>query len=144
MSNDRWIISPEVAGELGEHTVLDARVHPPKVTHLHYRLEGWRGDDLLETFPCFVVSSRLAEALRASNLVGFELNAAEVTASPEFEDIYPGRVLPEFHWLNVSGHDPSADFRLTDDARLEVSDRAWDLLQRFCVSNAVVASASHR
>jgi hypothetical protein len=63
MNGERWVLCPEVAAELGGNTVMDAFAHPPKVSRLHLRFMGWLGDDLLETFPCFLVTSRLAKAL---------------------------------------------------------------------------------
>ena len=50
-------IEPEVAGGLGDHTVMDRSVHPPIVSKLHYQMEGWLGDALLESFPVFIVIS---------------------------------------------------------------------------------------
>jgi hypothetical protein len=35
---------------------------------LHHRFEGWLGDELLETFPCFLVSSAMAAALEEAGL----------------------------------------------------------------------------
>lgn len=44
-------LEPEVAGELGSGTVMDVSRHPPLVSHLQFKFQGWLGDDLLETFP---------------------------------------------------------------------------------------------
>jgi hypothetical protein len=33
-------IEPEVAGGLGENTLLDVRTHPPVVTRLHYEFRS--------------------------------------------------------------------------------------------------------
>lgn len=139
MNARRWGVSPEVAGELGDNTEMDSTVHPPKVTRLHYRFEGWLGDDLLEAFPCFLVSAQLATALKLSGLTGWRLSSAEVTKSPEFDDMYPDRKLPEFLWLQIHG-DQDADFGLSVHHRLEVSDRALELLRRFHLENAIVES----
>jgi hypothetical protein len=141
MSKNRWILSPEVAGQLGENTSLDASVHPPKVSHLHHRFEGWLGDDLLETFPCFLVSSALAAALEEAGLTGFSLDAVEVSTSPEFQELSRPRPLPEFRWLKVTGVHHHADFRLTPDFRLEVSSRALDVLKNFSIAHAAVEAA---
>jgi len=140
MTTLRWLVSPEVAGELGENTAIDSSVHPPRVSRLHHRFEGWLGDDLLEVFPCFLVSSELAQALRASGLVGFELDVVELSKSPEFEIMYPDRALPSFLWLKVIGTEGD-DFRLRADCRLEVSQRALELLRRYKLENAAVELA---
>jgi hypothetical protein len=133
----RWYVSPEVAGELGEHTDMNTTVHPPKVYRLHYQFQGWLGDDLLEAFPCFLVSRRLAEAIKNSDLTGWRLGNAELTRSPEFEEMYPDRDLPEFLWLQVD-YAPAADISISADGRLDVSERALELLRRFSIENAVV------
>jgi hypothetical protein len=120
---------------------MDSSVHPPKVTHLHHRFEGWLGDDLLETFPCFLVSSALARALEEARLVGFSLDKVEVSVSPEFLELSPGRTLPEFRWLKISGKGPNDDFGLTQDFRLEVSGWALDVLKKFNIAHAVIAES---
>ena len=141
MSKERWVLSPEVAGELGDNTVMDSSVHPPKVFRLHHHFEGWLGDDLLEAFPCFLVSSTLAAALVEARLVGFNLDDAEVSMSPEFNELYPGRILPEFRWLKITSEERHADFRLTRDFRLEISSRALEVLRKFNINNAVIEAA---
>ena len=55
-----YCIKPDVAGGLGEKAVLDATVQPPKVQRLHFEFEAWPDDDLVGTFPVFLVSERLA------------------------------------------------------------------------------------
>jgi hypothetical protein len=141
MSRDRWVVSPEVAGELGENTVMDSSVHPPRVSRLHYRFEGWLGDDLLEAFPCFLVSSALAKALEEAKLLGFSLDDVEVSVSPEFQERSRGRALPEFRWLKITGQSRDADFWLTPDFRLEVSGEALATLTKFDLSHATIESS---
>lgn len=141
MSKNRWVVSPEVAGELGDETIMDSSTHPPKVLRLHHRFEGWLGDDLLEVFPCFLVTSALAEALERAGLAGFSINEAKVSVSPGFEDLYPGRTLPEFRWLKITGEERDADFRLTPDFRLEVSSLALEVLRRFNIAHAEIEAA---
>lgn len=142
MQEPRWTVEPEVAGELGDHTVIDTRVHPPVVSHLEHRFEGWLGDALLECFPCFIVTSDLAKALTTSGLTGFELADVEISRSVTFEDLYPRRVIPEFARLKVVGGRADADFRLTDDFRLSVSARALTVLRRHPLSHATIHPAA--
>ncbi|HEX8434380.1 hypothetical protein [Archangium sp.] len=140
MSAERWVLEPEVAGELGDNTVLNTSVHPPVVSHFHHRFEGWLGDGLLTVFPCFLVSSALAKALEEARLVGFSLDEVEVSTSLEFQELYPGRTLPEFRWLKITGKNREADFRLTQDFRLEVSSRALEVLKKFNIAHAEIES----
>ncbi|MFY0562537.1 hypothetical protein ACN28E_01735 [Archangium lansingense] len=117
---------------------VNESVHPPEVSHFHHRFEGWLGDELLEVFPCFLVSSALANALEETRLVGFSLRDVEVSTSPEFQELYPGRALPEFRWLKITGKDRDADFWLTPDSRLEVSSRTLGILRKFKIAHAVI------
>jgi hypothetical protein len=141
MSRERWLVSPEVAGELGDNTIMDTSIHPPVVSHFHHRFEGWLGDDLLEVFPCFLVSSALAKALEEAGLVGFSMDDVEVSTSPEFQELYPERTLPEFRWLKITGKDRDADFCLTPNFRLEVSSRALEVLRKFKIAHAEIEAA---
>lgn len=125
---DYHVLEPEVAGALGEHTVMDRSTHPPVVSKLHYELAGWLGDDLLESFPCFVVTARLAERIDASDLVGATLDSLELSIHPEADELFASRELPKFRWLRVSGEGGVADWGLAEDGRLVVSDRAMAIL----------------
>ena len=135
-----WRVHPEVAGELGEETQMNAAVHPPELFSLHLRFEGWLGDDIIEVFPCFVVTLRLAEAIERSTLTGWSLDVAKVTVSAEFEEMYPGRKLPEFRWLRVDKR-PGRDFSVSSDHCLVVSDAALALLHEFALNHAEVEPA---
>ncbi|APF85630.1 hypothetical protein HI806_01945 [Ralstonia solanacearum] len=53
-----FFLEPEVAGALGENTVLDASTHPPRVEKLHFEFSGWLGDAILESFPCVIATLR--------------------------------------------------------------------------------------
>ena len=131
------ILEPEVAGGWGQGTEADTTVHPPVVRRLVYQFDGWLGDDLLETFPCFVVTDRLAQAIRASDLTGCELGPVEVVKSELFEELHPGREIPNFHRLYAVGDAGEDDF-CVDNQRLRVSDAALALLGRFNIEHCDV------
>ncbi|MCX9191955.1 hypothetical protein C3Y87_11110 [Carbonactinospora thermoautotrophica] len=133
-----FLLEPEVAGELGPHTEMDTSVHPPRVHRLHYEITDWLGDELLESFPCFLISRRLGERAAAEGLTGFELADVEVTLSPEAEELLGDVQLPEFRWLKVTGVAGSADFGLTAKAQLVVSERALDVLREGSLENCDV------
>ncbi len=57
MSN-YYVVEPEVAGGCGPHSVVDQQHGRPKVLRLHYVFEGWLGDDLLESTPCFIILNK--------------------------------------------------------------------------------------
>lgn len=133
-------IEPEVAGELGENSILDASVHPPKVDKLHYKFSDWFGDVILESFPCFIVTKDAAIALRGAGVTGVRYSDVEVSASDDFRAMYPGRELPNFEWLEVMGSAGVNDFGIASDFRLVVSEKAIAILKSLGLSNALVES----
>ena len=134
----RYVLEPEVAGGLGGATVANRLSHPPRVTELEYRFDGWLGDELLESFPCFIVSARIADALRQSKLSGFVLRSVRISCSAEFEKRKPRIVLPAFEWLDVVGTAGKADFGRDSKHRLVVSEAAKALLDHFQLSHCLV------
>lgn len=127
-----YLVEPEVAGGLGERSILDTSVHPPRVSRLHYDLEGWLGGEILTTFPAYVVTKRVQEALETMGATGIEFDhQVEVTKSPVFDELYPGRPIPEFVWMKVHGHPGVDDFGMSADHRLVASQRALDTLRQF-------------
>ena len=63
-----YIIEPEVAGGLGLNSNIDRTTFPPIVEKLHFVFEGWLGDPILESFPCFIVTDRLARKMEEAGL----------------------------------------------------------------------------
>lgn len=95
-----YILMPEVAAMgLGKNTIMDRTVHPPIVSYLHYDFDVWLGDDLLEAFPCFIVTEGLAETIRNANLSGVEFHQVEISTSEQFKEMYGAREIPPFVWL---------------------------------------------
>jgi putative NADH-flavin reductase len=134
-----WLLNPEVAGGWGPHTEADRNTHPPLVTHLHYEFHGWLGDDLLTTFPEFVVTERLAMALERSSLSGFQLAEVEVSAGEMWKQLHETRAVPQCRWLKVTGRAGIMDFGLTELAHLVVSARALELLRGFSLEACEVS-----
>ncbi|MEA3058034.1 MAG: hypothetical protein QOF34_849, partial [Sphingomonadales bacterium] len=95
-------LEPEVAGGLGPNSVLHREVGRPLIVgKLHYVFDGWLGDALLETTPCFIVTDEARKAIESDRLSGVCFADVEVGHSGEFEDLYPGRNLPHFWWMKV-------------------------------------------
>ena len=136
--SDFWSLEPEVAGELGDGSVLDTSVHPPHVSKLEYTLTGWLGDELLETFPCHIVTESLGAALISARLIGFQLDDVEVAVSDEFKEMSPGRSLPNFKWLKATGRAGVDDFGLSGEHTLVVSDAALRQLRQHTLSQCDV------
>ncbi len=128
-----YLVKPEVAGEMGEGTVLDHSTHPPRVDRLEYEIGGWLGSDLMTTFPCFIVTETLAEKLTASGLGSFELRDVEITISPEGEtalQVMGFSEFPKCKWFYVTGTAGHDDFGVTQKARLIVSDRGLEVVRQ--------------
>jgi hypothetical protein len=122
-------LEPEVAGGLGPHTVMDRRVHPPVVSKLHYEFDGWPSDEIVESFPCFLVTESLMARLQAEELTGMETAEVEVSISEQFRDSHSGTKLPPFAWLKVVGVAGRDDFGMGPDFRLVVSAAALRVIQ---------------
>jgi hypothetical protein len=133
-----FYVEPEVAGGLGERTVMDRSVHPPIVNRLHYQLEGWLGDAILESFPAFVVTADAKESLLGIGATGATFAEVEVTVTGQFEELYPGQQLPLFAWLKPEGKAGRDDIAVAADGRLVLSQRALDTLSDLGISNALV------
>ena len=106
------------------------------VTKLHYQFDGWLGDDLIESTPCYIVSKRLADAVTCEQLTGFTLDEVEISKSEQFDEVYPDTELPPFVWLKVHGKPGIDDFGMTAELLLAISDRALRLLEKFSIANA--------
>lgn len=132
-----YVLEPMVAGQLGDRTDLDTSTHPPRVTAVEYVLDSPETDDLIESFPVFLVSDDLAARLRADHLAGFELARAEVVPSLEYREVYGDAPHKGYRWLRVLG-DSSSDCWLSDDHRLCVSDRMMRTLEEGDLRNCEI------
>ncbi|MBA1143191.1 hypothetical protein [Mesorhizobium neociceri] len=82
-------IEPDAAGGIGRGTVMDRSVHPPVVSKLVYQVEGWFGDSIVTTFPCFLVTDEAKRGLLKIGISGAKFAEAEVTTSEEFHQRQP-------------------------------------------------------
>ncbi len=135
-----YIVEPEVPGGLGERTVIDYSSRGTPIRSLHFVFEGWMGDELVTSTPCFLVTERLAAEIQRQGLSGVSFDSVEVTVSPEFEELQPDCKLPVWLWLRVCGKPGEDDFALHDDIDLVVSDRALQLLKHTGIAHAGVVS----
>jgi hypothetical protein len=133
-----YILEPDVAGGWGEGTVADTSSHPPVIQELEYRFEGLSDDDILTSFPVYIVTERLANALLSSHLTGYELSSLKISKSQEFLELHPNAVMSKYRWLKITGEDEKCDFSIGSDFRLVVSDRAFRLLDMHNLSECEV------
>ncbi len=133
------VVEPEVAGGWGPDTQFTRTPGQPVVVHkLHYVFDGWLGDQLLETSPCYIVTAALADRITQANLTGFVLDSVKISKSDQFESLYPGRELPDFRRFRVEGAAGQDDFGVTRDLMLVVSDTALATLQDVGITHALV------
>lgn len=129
-------IEPEVAGGLGEQTQLDNSFFPPLIKNLHYEFEGWLGDDLVESFPCYIVTERLRKGIESEQLSGISFDQVLVSKSETFLELYPDRELPNFFWAKINGESNRDDFFITERNVLAISEKAYLLLKNYNIDQA--------
>jgi hypothetical protein len=133
-------VEPEVAGTaFGPNTIADVSRHPPLVTRLNYEFEGWLGDALVTSFPCFILTEEAVGEFNQLGLTGFATAPVEVSKGGQFDELQPGEELPKFAWLQVTGRPGVDDLGLGRDNVLVVSDRALNVLKRHGLSYADVS-----
>jgi hypothetical protein len=123
-----YLINPEVAGQLGEGTIIDYSIRPFKVNQLEYQFQGWLGDDLLECHPCFICTHYLRMKLEATVLTGYIFDVCKISKSDTFNELYPGKDLPVFYWLKVIGK-AGDDFILSSNGSMMVTEDALKVLK---------------
>ena len=146
MIHDQYfVLEPEVAGELGEGSVLDHSTRPVTVVKLEYHFMGWLGDDLLTTHPCFIVTHRLMEALQAFAGTGYSFDYLKVSKDEQFDEMHPGISLPQFAWMKTPGIAGADDVGLRPNGgSLVVSHRLLSLLRQFKIDNCLVRKKPYR
>lgn len=132
-----FVLEPHVAGELGIGTRLDPTVHPPQIDAVEYVLDSPSADDLIESFPVFLVSEELGTRLEAAKLHGFALADADVVASPEYRAAYGAAPHKPYRWLRIQPT-AAADCWTDRTGRLCVSDRMMRVLQQADLSNCEI------
>ena len=138
----RYLLEPEVSGELGERSIVDPRVHPPRIEHLHFVITGWLGDDIIECFPCYIITKRLKDILLLQGFTGFVVANLELTVSEQFSLLQPNTELPQLFWLKIFGLEQSSDFSLNQENVLSVSERAFEVLEKFTINGCDVERAT--
>ena len=119
-----FALEPQVAGEFGPATVFDHRQHPPTVTDVEYVLDHPDTDDLIESFPVYLVSDRLTARLLDFPGLGFE--AVVVRPGDNYLELFGDAPHKPYVRLLLDG---SPDAWLGEDLVLCVSDRLMEVLR---------------
>jgi hypothetical protein len=131
-----YSIEPEVAGGLGHESTIVRSSGRAIVEKLHYEFDDWMGDEILESTPCYIVSTNMASRIKDAQLTGVSFDSVFITKSPEFNEMRPDVVLPQFVWLKIHGSVGLDDFGIARNLKLVVSDRALKLLKDVGMNNA--------
>ena len=134
-----YTLDPEVAGELGDNTEMNTSIHPPTVSKLHYELNAWLGDDLIQSFPCYLATERLKREIESASVVGVAFAPVEFSVSANFKERNLSKVIPGFTWLKITGCAGKDDFGIEADGRLVVSERALKLIQDFNLNHCEIS-----
>ncbi|MCW1916976.1 hypothetical protein OJ996_25530 [Luteolibacter sp. GHJ8] len=121
---DYYELRIEVPGHIGMRSVVDRGARPPIVSSLHFVFDGWGGDEILTSFPVFLVTESLAATFSERGFTGAEMGSVEVEKSRQISVLQPLCELPKFLWLKVTGDHKDADFFITRNQHLGVSPRA--------------------
>jgi hypothetical protein len=135
-----YALEPEVAGGFGPHSVLNPKVRPLDVNRFHYEFDVWLGDPLLEAVGCFIVTEPLRQMIAEMHATGMSFGDVEISKSPQFDDLYPNRPLPDFVWLKVLGKAGRDDFGLSPNHGLVVSERILNLLKGEGMSHSEITA----
>ena len=91
---------------------------------------------MAEAIPCLIISKQLKTLLSHNSFSGYQLDTVEVSKSSQFYELYPGKQLPEFYWLKVTGILGKDDFGLAKDYRLVISERILGMLRQVSIVQA--------
>jgi hypothetical protein len=136
-----YALEPLRAGELGMGTELDVGTHPPGVRRVEYVLDAPTEEDLIKSFPVFLVSEELAAALTSEKLSGFQLDDADVHLNDQYVELHESAPHKRYRWLRLTPSE-SADCWLNDQYRLCVSDRMYAVISHHCIDRCDVTTTS--
>lgn len=115
---------------------MDNTFFPPIVKYLHYEFDGWMGNDILESFPCYIVTEQLRKDIESETLTGITFDIVLVSKSDTFLELYPNKELPIFFWAKINGEPYKDDFFITEKNALAISEKAYSLLKDFNIDQA--------
>src|SRR3954466_10036505 len=110
-----YVLQPLVGGELGQDVEFDTSTHPPGIDRVQFVLDYPTSEDLMESFPAYIVSEALAERLVAAGLRGVTLAEADVLPGENYVELYGDVPHKRYRWLQVAPRTPDADVWLRED-----------------------------
>ena len=98
------------------------------MSYVEYVLDYPNADDLIQSFPVYLVTEDMAARLLGAGLSGFEIDEVEVRPSPEYTAAYGRAPHAKYKWLRLDGAE-SADCWLDETYLLCVSQRMMEVLE---------------
>jgi hypothetical protein len=125
------IVQPEVISGIGENTTGNNLGSQDQITNLHIEMEDWLGDDLMECFPCYIVTENFKKIFSEKKNSGYIFDDLEITFGEYFEDNFQLEVdLPKFYWLKITGIKNDSDVFIDEKLKLNVSNQFLDILKK--------------
>lgn len=141
-----YLLEPEVSGGHGEKTIygeqkdIQQKGISGKVLFLHYEFDGWLGDEILESTPCFIITENLEQDLSKVFQLDYLIEDCIISTSEEFRELYYNKELPKFsrfkpvgtvlveneNYKDWSGH----HFCLSQKGELVVTEEALSVLKQ--------------
>jgi hypothetical protein len=99
------------------------------VSQVDYVIDGPDADELIQSFPVFLVSTDLGSRLKDAGLSGFELTGARIRPSDNYQAIYGNEPHLQYLWMQVTGAAGESDCWLDESFQICVSDRMMTVIQ---------------
>lgn len=135
-------VEPKVSGELGPDAVLNTSTWPPVVEYFQFAFDAWRGEDIVETFPTFLVTDRLRRALQSASITGLVFGHVDACKGEQFDILMRGADvdLGQWHRMDVVGR-PDADDAWLVANHLTVNERLMALLSSFDLNGSIITES---
>lgn len=124
-----FLLEPEVAGYVVES--------PMGLEHI---FDGWLGDELIATFPYFLITNNLLNNLLIEKISGYSSRAIGISKSDIFNEIYEDKTLPGFVEMLIEGrvilennvikYWDGKDVCLSQTKDLVVSEKVFSILNK--------------
>ena len=109
---------------------------------LEYVLDLPDADDLIQSFPVFLVSEDLGAQIKLARLTGCVLAPARISRSADYREVYGNAPHRSYLWLKVDGTSQQTDIWLDSKFRLCASGRAFKVLEQANLSGCQVTKVS--
>ncbi|WP_206743172.1 hypothetical protein, partial [Chryseobacterium sp. Leaf394] len=122
---------------LGEKTeFVEQKLTSKTVSKLHIKLEDWLGDDLMECYPCYLITENLKENLKNQTFTGYMIEDVEISMGEYFFNNYNvNKSIPKFYWLKINGDENKTDLYIGKEKKLFCSEKLLNFLTSNCVLN---------